>query len=66
MRIPILKQITELSKRRNEIAMGTTGKKGRDILKELMDEHITQFSWMTINMVSHYIKITQRKMLCPL
>jgi hypothetical protein len=40
---PILKQIDELLKRIKEIAMGTTGKKGRVILNKLMDEHIKRF-----------------------
>jgi hypothetical protein len=39
------------------------GKKGRGLLKEVMDEHLNQFPWLTINMASHYIKITERKML---
>jgi hypothetical protein len=54
MRFPILKQIAELLKRRKEILNERTGKKRRGILKEVMD-HIHQFPWLNINMVSHYI-----------
>jgi hypothetical protein len=56
MQIPILKQIAELLKRQKEILKGRTGKKGRGILKEVMEEHIKHFPWMTIKMVIHYIK----------
>jgi hypothetical protein len=53
MQLQILKHIVGLLKRRKYIAIWTTGTKGRGILKELMDDHIKQFPWLTIYMISH-------------
>jgi hypothetical protein len=54
MQLPMLKHIAELLKRQKAISIETMGKKGRGILKELTDEHIKQFSWLTRNMMNHY------------
>jgi hypothetical protein len=40
---------------RKEKAMEMGGKKGRGLIKALLDEHIPHFPWLTINMLYHYI-----------
>jgi hypothetical protein len=54
MQIPILKRIVALLKERREKVM-EGDKKGRGILKGLIDEHVQHFPWLTRNMVDHYI-----------
>jgi hypothetical protein len=54
MKIPILKRIVALLKERREKVM-EGGKKGRGILKGLIEEHVQHFPWITRNMVDHYI-----------
>jgi hypothetical protein len=54
VKLPILKHIAELLKRQKSIAIETMGKKGRGIVKELMDERIKKFPWLTRNMMNHY------------
>jgi hypothetical protein len=36
------------------IAIETKGNKGRGILKDLMNEHIKQYPWLTRSMMNHY------------
>jgi hypothetical protein len=43
MQLLILKHMAELLKMRKEIAIETIGKKGRVVMKELIEEHIKQF-----------------------
>jgi hypothetical protein len=54
MQVPILKLIVALLKERREKVM-EEGKKGRGILKGLIEEHVQHFPWLTRNMVDHYI-----------
>jgi hypothetical protein len=54
IQLPIKQRIVALLKERREKAMGE-GKIGRGILKELVQEHIIHFPWLTQNMVSHYM-----------
>jgi hypothetical protein len=43
MQLPILKLMAELLKRRKEIAIETNNKKGRGIMTDLIEEHISNF-----------------------
>jgi hypothetical protein len=54
MQLPIIQQIIVLLKERQEKAM-EEGKIGRGMLKELVQEHMIHFYWLTRNMVSHYM-----------
>jgi hypothetical protein len=54
MQLPIITLIVALLKERREKAI-EEGKTGRGILKELMQERIIHFPWLTRNMVSHYM-----------
>jgi hypothetical protein len=65
MQIPILKRIVALLKERREEAM-EGGKKGRGILKRLIEEHVRHFSWLTRNMVDHFIATYTDDNLVPL
>jgi hypothetical protein len=52
MQIPILKRIVSLLKERRE-KVKEGGKKGHDILKGLIEEHMQHFPWLAQNMVDH-------------
>jgi hypothetical protein len=65
MQIPILKRIIALLKERREKVM-EGGKKGRGILKGLIEEHVQHFPWITRNMVDHYIVTYTDDNLVPL
>jgi hypothetical protein len=60
MQIPILKRIVALLKEREG------GKKGRGILKGLIEEHVHHFPWLTWNMVDYYIVTYTYDNLVPL
>jgi hypothetical protein len=53
MQLPTLKHIVALLKRQKAITIETMGKKGKGILKELMDKHIKQFPCLTRSMMNH-------------
>jgi hypothetical protein len=65
MQVPILKRIVALLKERQEKVM-EWGKKGRGILKGLIEEHVQHFPWLTRNMVDHYIVTYTDDKLVPL
>jgi hypothetical protein len=65
MQIPILKRIVVLLKERREKVM-EGGKKGRGILKGLIEEHVQHFPWLTWNMADHYIVTYTDDNLAPL
>jgi hypothetical protein len=65
MQVPILKRIAALPKERREKVM-EGGKKGRGILKGLIEQNVQHFPWVTRNMVDHYIVTYTDDNLVPL
>jgi hypothetical protein len=54
MQLPIIHRIAALTKERQEKAI-EEGNIGRGMLKELVQDHMIHFPWLTRNMVSHYM-----------
>jgi hypothetical protein len=54
MQLPIIQRIVALLKERREKAIEEV-KIGCGMLKELVQEHMIYFPWLTWNMVSHYM-----------
>ena len=54
MQLSILKRIVVMLKERRE-EMKESGKKGRGLIKILVEEHLPHFPWLTRNMVHHFI-----------
>jgi hypothetical protein len=52
-----------LKERREKVQ--ESGKKGRGLIKSLVEEHLPHFPWLTRNMVHHYITTYTGKNLVP-
>jgi hypothetical protein len=64
MQLSILKTIVVMLKERRE-KMQESGKKGRDLINILVDEHLPRLPWLTPNMVHHFITIYTNENMAP-
>jgi hypothetical protein len=64
MQVSILKRIVEMLNERRE-KMQESGKKGRGLIKSLVEEHLPHFLCMTRNMLHHFITTYTNENMVP-